>query len=294
MIGDTSTSVARARGAGQHRESSGAAGTATPPQRPPRGARAARRSWPRSASSSTCVPISEARIASSLSCTSAGWVFSHGDGEPRVPVVGLGSRRPPRRAAGTACGRSGRPSRRRRRRPARPPRRPGCQRRSAPSSAAFRRVRTPRRTPTAAPRTRRPRPSSARDRSSTASSSTGSVRPSPTRRSTARCCSCRNPGAGSPTRPPSLPRSTRHWADRRVSSPMPRVGGPRRAEHAELPAGLVLRRARAVRVEQVALVEHRVGDRAGLVRVFMSRLRRRAARAASARSRPTWSGRAGT
>ena len=37
--------------------------------------------------------------------------------------------------------------------------------------------------------------------------------------------------------------------------------GLRRPEHAELPAGLVLAGTRAVRVEQVALVEHGVGDR---------------------------------
>ena len=40
----------------------------------------------------------------------------------------------------------------------------------------------------------------------------------------------------------------------------------RRPEHAELPAHLVLARGRPVRVEQVALVEHGVGDGAGLRR----------------------------
>ena len=55
-----------------------------------------------------------------------------------------------------------------------------------------------------------------------------------------------------------------------TASPCPaprrsRPAAPRRPEHAELPARPVLARARAVRVEQVALVQHRVGDGADVV-----------------------------
>ncbi len=94
--------------------------------------------------------------------------------------------------------------------------------------------------------------------SPTRNRSTGPYRPS-TRDSTARHCTCRNrtwtrgvpPGrmstdAVSPLRSPT------------------RAGlGPLRREQAELPAQLVLGRVRPVRVEQVALVQHGVGDPAG-------------------------------
>ena len=61
--------------------------------------------------------------------------------------------------------------------------------------------------------------------------------------------------------------------------------GVGRHQHAPLPAHLVLRRARAVRVEHVPLVEHGVRDRAGLRRARASRVR--LARAAAPPPRPS-------
>ena len=48
----------------------------------------------------------------------------------------------------------------------------------------------------------------------------------------------------------------------RESSPVPPPRRPRRPQHPELPAELVLSRGCPVRIEQIALVEHRVGNRA--------------------------------
>ncbi len=98
------------------------------------------------------------------------------------------------------------------------------------------------------------------------SSSTGSKRPPSMARSAPRCCNCRN-------------RTTPDTADVAVGcNQAPERKGCRshrcrrrqrpRPQHPELPARLVLSRVGPIRVQQVALVQHRaVGDGAGLVPV---------------------------
>ena len=71
--------------------------------------------------------------------------------------------------------------------------------------------------------------------------------------------------------------------DIEVSSPAPASAAPARPEDAELPAHLVLRASRAVGVEQVALVEHGVGDLAG-ARSTWARVTTRSPSAAASRS----------
>ena len=72
-------------------------------------------------------------------------------------------------------------------------------------------------------------------------------------------------------------------------------GVRRRHHHAELPAAAVLRRRGPVRVEHVALVEHRVGDLARTrVEIHGAASSRSARRAAPGRCRPRWAARAGT
>ena len=72
--------------------------------------------------------------------------------------------------------------------------------------------------------------------------------------------------AGAPPARRSGPRLSRQSADMSGSSPAPAAAAPGRPQDAELPAGLVLPRRRAVGVQQVPLVEDGIGDGAGQAR----------------------------
>ena len=63
------------------------------------------------------------------------------------------------------------------------------------------------------------------------------------------------------------PRRDQHLRGQRVVLADAGVGGARGSEHAELPPCLVLPGVGAIRVQQIALVEHRIGDGAGPVPV---------------------------